>query len=347
MIMTAIAGVTDRLRTDRVRELISGSGLPAAYIVLVLFLIVADPRFFRVQNLESMVVQNTGLALVAIGMTYAIIGGSWDLSVGAVAGLSGVLFAKLTLEHSIVLAAIVAVAGGVCFGALNGFIVARLRVNSFMATFATGLAISGIALAIQGPAQITVLTKSFALLGGAHWGPIPEPLVLSVFAFVLGGIILQRTSVGQNIYAVGSNREAARLIGLPVNRAIGGTFVVSGFLAAVAGLVMASQLGLGAYDSGQSLPIEAIAAVVIGGISVYGGEGRMWRAALGTLILATLNNAFVGLGWPVEIQAIAEGIVIVFALAANRLTFKSVGQRARSVPLSATAVPRPAGGSPS
>lgn len=300
-------------------RLMSGGGLLAAYVVLVVFVAVADPRFFRGQNLENMLVQNAGLALVAAGMTYVIIGGSYDLSVGGMAGLAGVLFAKLTLHHSIVLAALIAVAAALACGVINGFIVARLRVNSFMATFATGLVFSGLALNYQGPRQISVSTPQFAALGLAKWGPIPEPIVLIVVAFVLGAAVLERTPFGQNIYAVGSNREAARLVGLPVNRTIGGTFVVSGLMAGLGGLIIASQLGLGSSDSGQSLPIEAIAAVVVGGISVYGGEGRMWRAALGGLILATLNNVFVGLSWSTETQDVAEGIVILLALAANLL----------------------------
>lgn len=300
-------------------RLMSGGGLLAAYVVLVVFVAIADPRFFRGQNLEDMLVQNAGLALVAIGMTYVIIGGSYDLSVGGIAGLAGVLFAKLTLHHSIVLAALIAVAAALACGVINGVIVARLRVNSFMATFATGLVFAGLALNYQGPRQISVTSRQFAALGLAKWGPVPEPIVLTIAAFVVGAFVLERTPFGQNIYAVGSNREAARLVGLPVNRTIGGTFIVSGLMAGLGGLIIASQLGLGSSDSGQSLPIEAIAAVVVGGISVYGGEGRIWRAALGGLILATLNNVFVGLSWSTETQNVAEGIVILLALAVNLL----------------------------
>jgi ribose transport system permease protein len=306
-------------------RLTSGGGLLAAYLVLIVFVAVADPRFFHGQNLEDMLVQNAGLGLVAIGMAYAIIGGSYDLSVGGIAGLAGVLFAKLALHHSIVLAALIAVAAALACGVINGVIVARLRVNSFMATFATGLAFAGLALYYQGPQQISVPSQQFGALGLAKWGPVPEPVVLTIAAFVLGAFVLERTPFGQNIYAVGSNREAARLVGLPVNRTIGATFVVSGLMAGVGGLIIASQLGLGSSDSGQSLPIEAIAAVVVGGISVYGGEGRIWRAALGGLILATLNNVFVGLSWSTQAQNVAEGIVILLALAANLLVRRPDG----------------------
>ncbi len=267
-----------------------------------------------------MLQQNVGLALTVVGMTYVIIGGAYDLSVGGIAGLSGVVFAKMSLTHSIFLAAVIALVGGIVCGAINGFIVAKLRVNSFMATFSTGLVILGLALYWQGPEQITVLTSSFGAIGLAKWGIFPEAIITMVLVFVLGGVVLQLSKFGQRVYAIGGNREAARLVGIPVNRIWAMTFVVSGGLAGLAGVFIASQLGLGSSSSGQSLPIEAIAAVVVGGISVYGGEGRMWRAALGLLILATLNNVFVALSWSSQLQQVIEGLVILLALGANRLT---------------------------
>ncbi len=307
--------------TDRVKAVaLSSGGLVIAYVALVVFVALADPRFFHGQNIENMLIQNAGLAVVAVGVTFVIIGGNYDLSVGAVAGLAGVLFAKYTEAHSVLVGAAVALLAALACGVVNAIIVARLRVNSFMATFATGLVFSGLALNYQGPRQISVSAAHFDALGLAKWGPVPEPIVLTVVAFVVGAVVLERTSFGQNVYAVGSNKEAARLVGLPVTRTLGSTFVVSAFTAGVGGLMLASQLGLGSADSGKTLPIEAIAAVVVGGISVYGGEGRVWQAALGGLILATLNNVFVGLSWSTQTQDVAEGVVILLALAANGLT---------------------------
>jgi ribose/xylose/arabinose/galactoside ABC-type transport system permease subunit len=303
----------------RMSRLVSGSGLLIAYIALAIFVAVADSKFFSWSNVENMLVQNTGLALVVVGMTYVIIGGSYDLSVGGIAGLSGVIFAKISLHGSILGGALVALLAGLLCGLINAVVVAVLKVNSFMATFATGLAFAGFGLQWQGSRQIVVFDDDFGRLGLAKWGPIPEPIVLTVLGFAVGGFVLHRSRFGQNVYAVGGNREAARLVGIPVARTWGATFVVSGLMAAFGGLIIASQLGLGSSSSGQSLPIESIAAVVVGGVSVYGGEGRMGRAALGLLILATLNNVFIGLSWSVESQNVAEGVVILLALAANRI----------------------------
>ena len=307
----------------RILRLPTGSGLIVLYIALAVWVAVVDPRFFHGQNLQIVLSQNAGLAVTVVGMAYVIIGGAYDLSVGGIAGLSGVLFAKFSLTQSIGLS--IAESLGVCFvcGVVNGYIVARLRVNSLMETFATGLVLSGVALYYQGSQEIVNYSPQFSTIGLSKWGPIPECIVLLVAVFIVGGVILQRTRFGQDVYAIGGNREAARLAGVRVNRTWGLTFVVSAFLSGLGGILIASQLGLGAANSGTNLPIEAIAAVVVGGISVYGGEGKMWRAALGLLILATLNNVFIALSWSTQLQEVAEGLVILLALGANLLTHRS------------------------
>lgn len=321
------AQLTDRVGS-RLSRLPTGGGLVVSYVLLIVFVAALDPRFFHWGNVETMLTQSAGLGVTTVGMAFVIIGGGYDLSVGSIAGFSGVLFAKFAQSGPLALAALGALGIALACGVVNGIIVARLRVNSFMATFASGLAFLGIALYYQGPQQITVTTPGFGALGLAKWGPVPEPIVLMVGVFVVGGVVLQATRFGQNVYAVGGSREAARLVGIPVRFTSGMTFVVSGLLAGLAGLLIASQLGLGSYDSSQTLPIEAIAAVVVGGISVYGGEGRMWRAALGMLILATLNNVFIALAWSTQAQAVAEGIVILFALGANLLSRQASSRRA-------------------
>jgi ribose transport system permease protein len=308
-----------------------GGGLALAYVALLVFVAIADPGLFDLHNVRDMLAQNSGLGIVIVGTAFVIIAGHWDLSVGGVAGLSGVLFAKVAVEHSATAGAVVALGAALLCGIVNGIVVAVLKVNSFMATFATGLVFAGLALHYQGPRQIVVETSAFDWVGLGKWGPVPVPVVIAAVAFVIGGVVLQRSRYGQAVYAAGSSREAARLIGMSVTRTLVTTFGLCGLTAGLGGLILASQLGLGSADSGQTLPIEAIAAVVVGGIAVTGGEGRMWQAALGGLILATLNNVFIGLSWSPEVQAIAEGIVILLALGANRLTSnavpRSAGQR--------------------
>ena len=304
---------------DRIRSARAG-GLVLAYVALLAFVAFFDPKLFDAHNVRDLLSQNAGLAVVIVGTVFVIIAGHFDLSVGSVAALSGVLFAKLSLEHSVLTGAVVALLVALACGIVNGIVVAVLHVNSFMATFATGLIIAGLALGYQGPRQIVVQASDFDVLGLGKWGPLPVPIVVTIVGFLVGAVVLHRSQYGQSVYAAGSNREAARLIGVPVTRTVVMTFGLCGLTAGLGGLIIASQLGLGSADSGQTLPIEAIAAVVVGGIAVSGGEGQMWQAVLGALILATLSNVFIRLSWSTEQQAVAEGLVILLALGANRLS---------------------------
>jgi len=310
---------------SRLPRLPKASSLLLAYVLLAIAIAVVDPGFFGGKNLEDVLENNAGLAVTVVGMTFVIITGAYDLSVGGVAGLAGVVYAKAALSYSIPESIAIALVTGLACGVVNGIAVAWLRVNSFMATFATSLVFLGLALAIQGEQQIVVGNPGFGSVGLASWGGVPVAIVFVVVAFVIGGIVLQGTKFGQNVYAIGSNREGARLVGIRVNRVWGMTFVICGVLSAFAGVLIAAQVGVGSQDSGSLLPIEAIAAVVIGGISVYGGAGKMYQAALGLVILASLSSLFVRLSWTVQAQDIVEGVVILWALGANTVQTRSAG----------------------
>jgi ribose transport system permease protein len=308
---------------SRAPRLPKASSLILAYVLLAISIAVVDPGFFGGSNLESVLESNAGLAVTTVGMTFVIITGAYDLSVGGVAGLAGVVYAKVALNHSIPEAIAIALLAGLACGVVNGFSVAWLRINAFMATFATSLVFLGLALAIQGDQEIVVGNRGFGSVGLASWGGVPVAIVFVVAAFVLGGVLLQGTKFGQNVYAIGSNREGARLVGIQVNRVWAMTFVICAVLSAFAGVLIAAQVGVGSQNSGSQLTIEAIAAVVIGGVSVYGGEGKMFQAALGLVILAALSSLFVRLSWSVQAQDIVEGIVILLALGANTVQTRS------------------------
>ncbi len=316
------AGMTFGSRLPRLPK---ASSLLLAYVLLGISIAVVDPGFFGGGNLENVLESNAGLAVTVVGMTFVIITGAYDLSVGGVAGLAGVVYAKAALTHSIPESIAIALLTGLACGVVNGFSVAWLRINSFMATFATSLVFLGLALAIQGDQEIVVGNPGFGSVGLASWGGVPVAIVFTLAAFVVGGVVLHGTRFGQNVYAIGSNREGARLVGVPVTRVWAMTFVICGLLSAFAGVLIAAQVGVGSQNSGSQLPIEAIAAVVIGGVSVYGGEGKMFQAALGLVILASLSTLFVRLSWSVQAQDIVEGVVILIALGANTVQTRSAG----------------------
>jgi ribose transport system permease protein len=297
-----------------------GTAIVLAYLALLVAGRLAYPGFFAGHNVENLLRQNVGLGLVALGVAVVMIAGGFDLSVGSIASLSGVLFARIALSEPVVLAAIVGLLAGTAAGVVNGLLITRLRLDSFMTTLATGVVISGLALSFTAQGGVTVDKAGFSYLGLAHWAGIPLDLIILVVAFVVVAVLLARMRFGQSVYAVGGDAEAARLAGIPVPRIRVATYALSGGLAALAGLIVTSKVGLAQSDASASLTIDAIAVVVVGGISIRGGEGAIWRAALGLLILATLNNLFDALQWSQQVQNVAKGTVILLALGAEVLS---------------------------
>ncbi|MDO8212224.1 ABC transporter permease [Conexibacter sp. CPCC 206217] len=326
-------GSTPRLR--RPRRLPPGAAIVLAYIALLVGGRLAYPGFFDGQNLENLLRQNVGLGLTALGVGFVIICGGWDLSVGSTASLAGVVFARVALDDSVVVAAFAGLAAALAAGVVNGLLVTRLRLDSFMATLATGVVISGLALTVSVSGGVTVDKSGFSYLGLAHWLGIPLDLIILVVMFVLGGVLLARMRFGQHVHAVGGDPEAARLAGIPVKRVRVLAFAMSGALAGLAGLIATSKVGLAQADANASLTLDAIAVVVVGGISIRGGEGAVWRIALGLLILATLNNLFDALQWSQQVQEVAKGGVILLALGAELLS-RNPGAWRRRLRLRAT-----------
>lgn len=301
-------------------KLPSSTPIVIAFLALLVAGRLAHPGFFAADNIENLLRQNVGLGLASLGVAVVIIAGGFDLSVGSVASLSGVLFARIALSEPVVLAALVGLAAGTAAGVINGLLITRLRLDSFMLTLATGVVISGFALTFTAQGGVTVDKPGFGYLGLAHWAGIPLDLIVLVVAFLLVGVLVARMRFGQSVYAIGGDAEASRLAGIPVLRVRVLTYALSGFLAALAGLIITSKVGLAQSDASASLSIDAIAVVVVGGISIRGGEGAIWRAALGLLILATLNNLFDALQWSQQVQNVAKGSVILIALGAEVLS---------------------------
>lgn len=294
--------------------------------------------------------QNVSLGLVGLGVAFVIISGNFDLSVGALFGLAGVLFARMAQHNAIAIAIVVAVLACLAAGVINGIIVTRLRVNSFIATLASGAMFGGVALEIAENGTVEVAKESFFQFSLAHVFGVPIDLVILVVAYVIGAIVLARTRFGQAVYAVGSDEESARLAGIPVKSIRTATFVISAGLTSIAGALAASKVGAGQAESGTALTLDAIAVVVIGGISITGGDGAIWRVAIGVLILATLTNVFAGLAWSTQAQEVAKGCVILIALAVNRaqhsLSFADIRQFFASLtrPPNGPPVPSPKAG---
>lgn len=312
--------------SGRMQYLLLRYGMVAVLLALVIVAVVLYPGFLRPDNLRNVFSQNASVGIIAVGMTLVLLSGGFDLSVGATFALSGTVFAGVATSHGALLGGIAGLLSGLLAGLVNGVLVANLNVNPFVATLGTSSAISGIAFIYSKSAPFIVSDISFRNLGVSRIASVPLPVVILLVVFLLGWFVAHRTTYGRNIFAVGGNREAAKLSGLPVASIIASAYVITGVLAALAGMISASRLGVGQADVGSSIALDVIAVVVIGGTSLLGGEGAIWRSAVGLLILATLTNVFFSLNVNQNWQLIAKGVIVVGAVALDAYLRKREAQ---------------------
>jgi ribose transport system permease protein len=313
--------------TDKpdVRMLVRSYGIIAIFVLLFVILCFTAPNFLSKQNLLNVLNSNAYIGIAACGTTLVMIGGNFDLSIGYGYALAGIVAAWLTVHFGgpvigILLAILVI---GVVVGLVNAFLVNVIKVHSFLATLATSLVLSGIGLAITNGFQIDIpenKASTFNWLGqNSSVLGIPNPVTVFVIVAIVLGFVLARTRFGRYIYAAGGNPEAARLSGIRVGWVISATLVVGALCAALAGVIGASVSGAGQANPGgtESLPLSAIAAVVIGGTSIKGGEGALWRTVIGVMFVALINNAFNLIGVQSSYLPTATGLLIIIAVAAN------------------------------
>lgn len=306
-----------RARTARQRAtsiLMNYSMLWLLGVVLLVALWVY-PSFFDVRNLQILLTQAAPLGIVAVAMTLVVIAGGFDLSPGAVFALGAVTFALLANSLPVVLAAVITLLLSLGLGSVNALTVTRLGVNPFIATLGTASIFGGIAYLVSQSSPIVVSDPAFGWLGSGAILGVPVSIWLLAGAFIVGGVVLHRTVYGRWLYIIGGSAEAARLVGLRVRSLTGSTYVLLAGCAGLAGMIMSSRLMVAQGNMGTTLALDAITVVIIGGASLFGGEGAMWRTAVGLLIVVSLNNLFDSLAIDTNWQSIAKGAIIIAAVA--------------------------------
>ncbi len=289
----------------------------AIFVVLLIALAIFVPAFYQPANLLNVARQSSIIGVVAIGMTFVILTGGIDLSVGSVLALSGVTMAMLINGGvapglAIVIALVVSLAAGV----LNGFIVAVLKIQPFIATLATMVAITGVALRITngGPQPFNNAGEIFNFLGSGNVFGLPGPFLGFLLVSAIGILVLRYLAFGRFLYAIGGSAEAARLTGVPTRRTLIIAYAVCGLTAGLAGVMTASRLGVGGPTAGGLANLDAITAVVIGGTSLMGGVGGAVGTVFGALLLAVLSNLMNLIGISPFDQQIVKGAVIILAV---------------------------------
>lgn len=307
---------TGAKRSEGTIAFIKRFGVVILLVLLFIALSLGSDAFLSTRNILNILNQNTPLAIVAMAGTLVIIAGGFDLSTGAMFAVTSVAAAWLGFNVDPAIGLAVAPLLGLLLGTINGLIITALKVHSFLATLATSLVYRGLAVLITGGSLISLTgNDQFAILGRGRVGEINYTVFILVAAFAAFSFLLDRTVAGRFIYAVGGNREAAVLSGVRTGRIQVLTFALSGLAAGVAGAITVSRVATGSAQAGLGLELVAIAAVILGGTSIYGGEGAVWRSLAGVMLLALITNGFNILNANPFYRELTTGLIIVLAVA--------------------------------
>jgi ribose transport system permease protein len=294
-------------------------GIIVAFVVLVAVALLAVPRFGAADNIRSILSESAFLGLVAVGMTFVVISGNYiDLSVVAQVATAGILVTVLE-SHGIALAIAVAVIANLGFAAANGLGIGVMRANGVIVTLAVETAGLGLLTFLTNGAQYTGSSSALAALGTGSFGPVPYVFLILIAVGALGQLLLTRTNAGLLVRSVGSSRAAAQAAGVRVGRAVLVAFALSSICCAIAGILLAGYNNSALPSVGQGYDFNSLAAVIIGGTSLFGGRGSVLRSVVGVLFLETLLNILVLAGLSFDWQQLVEGLIIVAAVSADTL----------------------------
>lgn len=304
----------------RLRSLFGEYAVLISLVVLFVVLSFVGENFLTKTNLLNVLDQATTLGIIATAGTLVIIAGGFDLSVGAVYAMSGVIAAEVANATDPVIGIAAGIAVGAVIGLLNGIAISGVGINPFIATLASSIIVRGLALAITGGFLITVTDPNFAKLGNTDFLDAKLGVWIMIAWALAMGFLLAFTVFGRYVRACGGNEEAARLSGLRVSVIRTATFVISGISASLAGVIAASRISTGESDVGVGLELTAVAAIVVGGTSIRGGQGAIWRTVVGVLLLALISNGFNLLNIDTVYEQVVYGSIILVAVAIDALT---------------------------
>jgi ribose transport system permease protein len=293
-------------------------------LVLCVVTALLTHRFLSPLNLTNILVQSSIMAVIAIGMTFVIIGGGFDLSVGSTVAFAGCIAAMTMVKFGLVAGVAAGIAAGIVIGVVNGAIIAKLGVNPFITTLGTMVLVRGLVYLITGgaPAGDDHLPAEFIAFGSARLLGIHYLVWVPAVLLVVLSWVLRATPYGRRVYATGGNREAAYLSGVAVDRIIASTYTWCGGLAGLAGVMLAARLQSGQPTAGEFYELTAIAAVILGGASLHGGEGSLYKSIIGVFIMVVLGNSLNLLNVDSYWQRVAIGGVIIAAAATDQLRYR-------------------------
>jgi len=302
-----------------VSKILRTYGILLVLVVLCAVVSLLTDKFLTSSNILSVARQVSSNGILALGLGFVILTGGIDLSVGSLLALTSTIGYSASLNGiPFIPALLIGVAVGVVVGLLEGLLVARVRIAPFIATLASMTICRGATQVYDRGTAVNVEEVLFRKIGTGYLGAIPTPVIILFVAFIIGGIILKKTKFGRYVYAVGGNEQASKLAGVPTERVKIAVYAISGVCCAVSGYITAGRLGSATPTAGQGAEMDAIAAVVLGGVSMDGGKGTIFGVLVGAFIIGVLNNSLNLLGVSSYWQDIAKGIVILLAVIMDR-----------------------------
>jgi ribose transport system permease protein len=314
---------TSAVTMSATSRFIRSQAIGVVALLLVVAVTLGNPAFLSFFNLANMLSQWAPAGLMAIGMTFVIIAGGFDLSLAAGFSFCAVVAAVVAQEHSAAIAFVAAMAAGAVVGLSNAVLIARFSVNPFITTVGTGFIVTGLTFVLTGNAAFMVSDPSFANLGADRIYGLPYSGLLLVGGLIAAAFVLSRTIYGHVLYAVGGNPEASLLSGLRVPLIVGSTYVLLGALTGIAGYISASQLSSAQANMDPNILFDVLTIVIVGGTPLGGGVGSIGKTTIGLIIIATITNGFVLLDISPFYQNIIKGVLIVGALVFDSLLKRS------------------------
>ena len=305
---------------DKLKRAIGGDKLIllAATAVIFALFTALNKNYLSWTNFINILVASSLVGLVAIGHTYLIIAGQNDLSPGSLAAFSGVLAALLVSQGmNLLVSFAVTIAVGALVGVFNAFMVNRIKLEAFIATLVTQSIIRGFAYILCNGKPVAISDKVFIQIGKERWLDIPVAVWIMIVAFIIFGFILAKTRFGRSLYAIGGNKDAARLAGLNPQRIVLLTFIMMGVMCAIGGIVFAARMNSGQPAANVNLEFDAITAVILGGVSFTGGVGSMGGSIIGVFLIQAFNTGLTMVNVPSFWQYVAKGALLLFALTSD------------------------------
>lgn len=309
------------MNKQKVKSILQSYGIVIVLVLLIIFFSIMSDRFLTMSNIFNILRQVSIVGIAAVGMTFVLLTGGIDLSVGSIIGVAGVGAAELMLAGvSPVLACLIMLVISTALGFLNAVFINKLLIPPLIVTLATMGALRGLAYIITGGLPVFGFDPSFGKLGQGTTFGIPTPILVMAAVFIVGMIFINKTRFGRYIYGVGGNEEAARLSGINTDAVRLLVYSISGFLSGIAGLVMLSRINSGQPNAGSGYEMDVITAVVLGGVSINGGEGRLGLVIVGVVIMGVLTTGMIMLNINDYVQQVIKGLVLIAAVGFDRLS---------------------------